>query len=182
MLEVSAPTHFAPALPPHCLPSVAVRPPRRQPLNDDDIEADSDTPVTWSENDCVQLHWVLLADVNRLSDPDTPLDVVFDTLRWIFTERWKDGLPFSFANCLRVVGCSPLSPLAFCGQVDVDDIRDHIRSRLRTWWPALLARYPLWVRDAVQTHPEWIESQLRVNPQWLNEQFRTSTAQGDFFV
>ena len=44
--------------------------------------------------------------------PATPLEEKFDTLRWVFSEREKDGLPFSFVSCLRVVGCSPLSPIA----------------------------------------------------------------------
>jgi hypothetical protein len=184
MLELSASPHPAAALPPHAWPGIAVphRRPRRIQVDDDEVEDASAIPMDWTEDDCVQLHWVLLAEINRLADPDTPLDVVFDTLRWIFTERWKDALPFSFVNCLRVVGCSPLSPIAFCGQLDAQAIRDYIRNRMSFWWKSLLARYPVWVRDAVLSHPEWIESQLRQNPQWINEQLKAATAQADFFL
>ena len=74
----------------------------------------------WSEDDIVLLHWRLLQEIRHLADPATPLEEKLDTLRWVFTEREKDGLPFSFVNCLRVVGCSPLSPIPYCGLVDAE--------------------------------------------------------------
>jgi hypothetical protein len=77
----------------------------------------------------VLLHWRLLKEIGRLADPETPLEEKFDTLRWVFTERDKDRRPFSFVSCLRVVGCSPLSPLPYCGLVDAEEVRDVIRSR-----------------------------------------------------
>ena len=86
------------------------------------LDADQGSPIEWSEEDIVFLHWRLLQEVNQLSDPATPLEDKFDTLRWVFTERDKDLRPFSFVSCLRVVGCSPLSPLPYCGLVDVEDI------------------------------------------------------------
>jgi hypothetical protein len=70
--------------------------------------------VEWSEEDIVFLHWRLLQEVSQLADPATPLEEKFDTLRWVFSEREKDGLPFSFVSCLRVV-LQPLSPIAYCG-------------------------------------------------------------------
>ena len=57
----------------------------------------------WSEDDIVLLHWRLLQEIRHLADPATPLEEKLDTLRWVFTEREKDGLPFSFVNCLREV-------------------------------------------------------------------------------
>ena len=87
---------------------------------------DEESPVEWSEEDIVFLHWRLLQEVSQLADPATPLAEKFDTLRWVFSEREKDGLPFSFVSCLRVVGCSPLSPIAYCGRVDAEDVRDRI--------------------------------------------------------
>ena len=148
----------------------------------DDSALDDETPVDWSEEDVVFLHWRLLQEVNRLADPATPLEEKFDTLRWVFTERSKDGLPFSFVSCLRVVGCSPLSPIAYCGLVDADDVRDRIRLGLRSWLPATLLRYPDWVREAVARNPQWIEARLERNPQWINEQLKRMAAEGDLFA
>ena len=148
----------------------------------DDSALDDDTPVDWSEEDVVFLHWRLLQEVNRLADPATPLEEKFDNLRWVFTERSKDGLPFSFVSCLRVVGCSPLSPIAYCGLVDVEEVRARIRLGLRSWLPATLLRYPDWVRDAVARNPQWIEARLERNPQWINEQLKRMAAEGDLFA
>lgn len=143
---------------------------------------DDELPVDWTEEDIVYLHWRLLRDVSSLSDPDTPLEDKLDTLRWVFTEREKDGRPFSFTSCLRVVGCSPLSPIPYCGLVDPDEIRDRIRGGLRAWMSETLARYPQWVRDAVHRNPEWIEQRLAKNPQWINEQLKQLTVQADLFA
>lgn len=143
---------------------------------------DDDSPVEWSEEDIVHLHWRLLQEVNRLADPATPLEEKFDTLRWVFTERSKDDRPFSFASCLRVVGCSPLSPIPYCGLVDAEEVRERIRHGLQAWLHATLARYPDWVREAVATHPEWVEARLTRNPQWINEQLKQMSVQGDLFA
>ena len=143
---------------------------------------DAETPVEWSEEDIVFLHWRLLEEVSHLADPATPLEEKFDTLRWVFSEREKDSLPFSFASCLRVVGCSPLSPIAYCGLVDAEEIRDHIRHSLKAWFNASLERYPSWVRDAVVHNPAWIEARLAKNPQWINEQIKRMSLQGDLFA
>lgn len=143
---------------------------------------DDSTPTEWSEEDIVLLHWRLLQEVNQLADPSTPLEEKFDTLRWVFTEREKDVQPFSFVSCLRVVGCSPLSPIAYCGLVDAQDIRDHIRSSLKRWLSASLERYPEWVREAIVVNPQWVEARLARNPQWINEQLKQLSVQGDFFA
>ncbi len=142
---------------------------------------DDDSPVEWSEEEIVFLHWHLLKEIDQLADPMTPLDEKFDILRWVFTEPEKDEQPFSFASCLRVVGCSPLSPITYCGLVDVEDIRDYIRNSLRIWFRPTLARYPDWVRDAVIHNPQWIESRLAKNPQWINEQIKHMSVTGDLF-
>lgn len=146
-------------------------------LADDDA-----SPVEWSEEDIVLLHWRLLQEVSHLADPDKPLEDKFDTLRWVFTERDKDQQPFSFVNCLRVVGCSPLSPIAYCGLVDAQGIRDHIRSKLKAWLSDSFARYPQWVRDAIASNPQWVEARLARNPQWINEQLKQMSEQGDLFT
>jgi hypothetical protein len=141
-----------------------------------------DTPVEWNEEDIVLLHWRLLKEVGHLRDPETPLEEKLDTLRWIFAEDEKDNSPFSFVSCLKVVGCSPLSPMPYFGFIDPEAIRESIRRRINAWLTATLERYPSWVRDAVLKNPEWIESRLEKNPQWINEQIKNHTVQGDLFV
>lgn len=138
--------------------------------------------IDWTEQDVVFLHWRLLQEIEALADPETPLEVKLDTLRWVFTEREKDERPFSFVNCLRVVGCSPLSPVAYCGLVDAEEIRGRIRHGVKRWLEATLTRYPDWVREAVARNPEWVEQQLTRNPQWINEQIRAFAQQGDLFA
>ena len=131
----------------------------------------------WSEDDIVLLHWRLLQEIRHLADPATPLEEKLDTLRWVFTEREKDGLPFSFVNCLRVVGCSPLSPILYCGLVSTPR---RFASASAMGLQALAARdagpLPDWVREAVATHPEWVEARLTRNPQWINEQLKQMSA------
>ncbi|WP_051243238.1 hypothetical protein [Azohydromonas australica] len=139
-------------------------------------------PDPWSDEEVVLLHWRLLQEVAALADPGTPLEAKLDTLRWVFTERDKDAGPFSFASCVRVAGCSPLSPIPYCGPVDVEEIRDRIRHGVRRWLAATLERYPAWVREAVARHPGWVEVQLARDPQWINEQVRSRTVQGDLFA
>jgi hypothetical protein len=87
----------------------------------------------WTEDDIVQLHWRLLLELRKLPDPETPLEEKFDTLAWALTDPSLDNRPFSFASCLKVVGTSPLSPTAYFGSVQVDDIRDWVRAHVRQW-------------------------------------------------
>ena len=155
----------------------AIDPPAANAHLDDDT-----SPVEWSEEDVVLLHWRLLQEVSHLADPDTPLEEKFDTLRWVFTEREKDKRPFSFVSCLRVVGCSPLSPIAYCGLVDAEELRDHIRNSVKAWLGETLQRYPDWVREAITTNPAWVEERLAKNPQWINEQLRQMAMHGDLFA
>ncbi len=143
---------------------------------------DDPSPVEWSEEDIVFLHWRLLQEVSQLADPATPLEEKFDTLRWVFTEREKEGRPFSFVSCLRVVGCSPLSPIAYCGLVDAEELRDLIRNSVKAWLSETLARYPDWVREAIAVNPAWIEARLAKNPQWINEQLKRMSTEGDLFA
>ena len=151
-------------------------------IADEALPDDEAAVVEWSEDDIVFLHWRLLQEVRHLADPATPLEEKLDTLRWVFTEREKDAAPFSFVSCLRVVGCSPLSPIAYCGLVDAEEVRDRIRNDLKTWLNATLERYPEWVRSAVAGNPEWVEARLARNPQWINEQLKQMSVQGDLFA
>ena len=146
------------------------------------LDADEGQPIEWSEEDIVLLHWRLLKEIGRLADPETPLEEKFDTLRWVFTERDKDLRPFSFVSCLRVVGCSPLSPLPYCGLVDAEEVRDFIRLAIPQWLRQTLLRYPAWVREAIVDHPDWVEARLARNPQWINEEVRRVALEGDLFA
>ena len=176
-------TSFGPRFPPRsagpddCLPGLP------EPSIDDEDPGQMPEPaVEWSEDDIVQLHWRLLQEVRHLADPATPLGEKLDTLRWVFTEREKDARPFSFVSCLRVVGCSPLSPIAYCGRLDAEEVRDRIRHGMKAWLEATLARYPDWVRTAVAQQPNWIADRLSRNPQWINEQMRQRSIDGDLFT
>lgn len=135
----------------------------------------------WTEEEIVCLHSRLLMEIRSLPDPSTPLEEKFDTLRWIFGEPAKQNRPFSFEWCLRVVGCSPLSPLPYCGLVSPEDIRDHVARHAKRWLRNTLERYPMWVRDAVCSHPDWVSRQLERNAQWLNEQVRKQRTQSELF-
>lgn len=143
---------------------------------------DDDTPVEWSEEDVVHLHWRLLKELDALSNPATPLDDKIDALRWVFTDPERDKRPFSFVNCLRVVGCSSLSPTPYFGLVDAEAIRGWIRYHVRTWLGATISHYPPWVRIAILQNPGWVESRLAKNPQWINEEIRRHTVQSDLFA
>lgn len=146
-------------------------------------DGDSESLIEWTEEDIVQLHWRLLLELRRLADPETPLEEKLDTLAWALTDPELDGQPFSFANCVRVVGTSPLSPTAYFGLVQVDELRDWLRANARKWIAATLARYPEWVQSLVREQPDWVDKQLARNPQWLNEQIKARDAdtQGDLF-
>ena len=103
-------------------------------------------------------------------------------MAWVFADPDKQARPFSFVNCLHVVGCSPLSPIPYCGQVDAEEIRDRIRTNLKRWLNSTLERYPDWVRQAVITQPDWVHERLARNPQWINEQVKRIKDQGDLFA
>lgn len=133
---------------------------------------DPDTVPEWTEQAVVELHWVLLRQLENLSDPETPLEEKLDTLAWALTDPRHDDRPFSFANCLRVVGTSPLSPTAYFGVVRIDEIRQWLRTNSRRWIRETLARYPEWVQRLILDRPDVAAKQLSANPQWINEQIK----------
>ena len=148
-----------------------------------DDPGDADDAPEWTEEDIVHLHWRLLLELRRLADPDTPLEEKLDTLAWALTDSNLDGRPFSFASCLRVVGTSPMSPTPYFGLIQVDEIRDWLRTNARKWIRATIARYPEWVQVLIREQPDWVARQLARNPQWVNEQIkaREATPQADLF-
>jgi hypothetical protein len=140
-----------------------------------------ESPCDWSEDGVGVLHWVLLKDLVSLHDPDTPLADKFELLRWVFTDSELDDNPFSFANCVKVVGCSPHSPTAFFGAIDIDDVRNWLRRKAKAWFWASIESYPEPVREQIVTNTDYVEMELRRNPQWLNEQLRRHWERGDLY-
>ena len=148
------------------------------------LDADQGSPIEWSEEDVVLLHWRLLKEISRLADPETPLEEKIETLDWALTSPSNDHLPFSFASCVRVVGTSPMSPTPYFGLIQVDEIRAWLRTNSRRWIDATIARYPDWVQSLIRAQPDWVAKQLARNPQWVNEQIkaRQATQQDDLFA
>ncbi|MCG2583904.1 hypothetical protein [Massilia sp. TS11] len=144
--------------------------------------ADDELQVDWTEEEVVYLHWRLLCEVDALAEPTASLDEKIDLLRWVFTDSERDARPFSFANCLRVVACSPFSPLAYLGAIDVDEVRGWLRGQVRHWLRATFAAYPVWVQAAIAANPGWIAERLARNPQCLNEAMRVGRRQADLFA
>jgi hypothetical protein len=133
--------------------------------------------AVWSEADVVMLHWGLLEDLRKLQDPETPLDEKIETLNWVFTDSDKDTCPFSFVSCLKVVGCSPLSPVdGYFGLVDHEAVRDWIAANVSRWMRATIERYPAWVRELIRSDPQHVAHELLRNPQWLNEEVKRRSA------
>lgn len=155
----------------------------REFIDSNTAAADTGETIDWSEEDIVLLHWGLLRELRRLTDPETPLEEKLDTLAWALTDPALDGRPFSMASCVRVVGSSPLSPTAYFGAASVEDIREWIRANAPRWLRATLARYPEWVQHLVRSQPDWVCRQLTRNPQWINEQvkLRETSPQQDLF-
>jgi hypothetical protein len=145
---------------------------------------DPETVPEWSEQAVVELHWVLLRQLDRLPDPETPLEEKLDTLSWALTDPRLDERPFSFANCVRVVGTSPLSPTPYFGLVQIDEIRRWLRINARKWILATIERYPIWVQRLIREQPDLTARELSVNPQWINQQIKShqDQAQADMFV
>lgn len=145
----------------------------------DPFDDDQQMPP-WTDEDVVYLHWRMLRQVGYLADPKRPLSEKFDILRWVFSDH--DDRELSFARCVRVACCSPLSPIPYCGLVDAESVRDYVRTNLRRWLMASLERYPAWVVDVVLANPMWVQERMARNPQWLNEQVKQIRDQGDLFA
>jgi hypothetical protein len=144
--------------------------------------ASNDENVTWTEQDVVHLHCLLLGEIRVLADPNAPLDDMLDVLRWVFTEPENDDRPFSFASCLRIAGCSLESTFPFFGCVDVEEVRMRIRHSFKKWFEQALARYPQWVRDSIRKNPGQAARRLARNPQCINQQLRSLNVQNDLFA
>lgn len=140
---------------------------------------DAQPDPEWTEDVVVQLHWLLLKDLESLQDPTTPLEKKIHSLDWALTDPALDDRPFSFASCVRVVGSSPLSPTPYFGKVNLDEIRDWLRLNATKWIKETVALYPPWVQELIRLNPRWIASELDRDPQWLNKEIRKLEKSGN---
>jgi hypothetical protein len=138
--------------------------------------------VTWTEEEIVFLHCLLLCKIKMLKDPMAPISEALDVLLWIFTEPEKHAKPFSFANCIRIAESHRESTFPFLGKVDQDNFRTLLRGYLRKWLPPLLARFPVWVREAILGNPVWAARRLEINTQCINQKLSLLNVQGDLFA
>lgn len=136
----------------------------------------------WTEEDVVSLHWMLLRKLQDLGDPACPIADKLELLQWVFTEPELENKPFSFANCVKVVGLSPLSPTAFFGVVDLDQLRTMIAKAAKEWLNQSLDRYPPWVRDSVLSNLDATAECLAKNPQRINQLIKQNEYQGALFA
>jgi len=150
-------------------------------VGDDQAEA-AETIPPWTEEEVVHLHWRLLSDIKTLDRPGRSLEDKIDILRWVFADGPLEARPFSFVSCIRVVGCSPLSPLEYMGRIDAEEVRAWIQRRLRRWFDDAFSSYPAWVREAILQNPQWVARSLDKNPQWLNQQICSRQQDGDLFA
>lgn len=132
----------------------------------------SEEGTEWSDEEIVALHGMLFDTcVEKLNDPETPLDELIEWLRWIFSEPGTENLAFSFSNTLKLYRRPPAR-----------EIRCEIQSGLRRYLTERLQRYPAWVAEAFWSDPDRFAGELERNPQWVNEGVRRHSRDGDMFV
>jgi hypothetical protein len=137
-----------------------------------ELDDGSEEKIAWTHEEIVMLHGILFDTcVERLNDPETPLDEVIDCLRWIFSEPGKEANAFSFSNTLRLYQ----RPQAAC-------VREAIQVGLARYLDERFTRYPAWVGDAFWSDPDRFADELERNPQWVNEALRRQARDGDLFA
>ena len=127
--------------------------------------------AAWSTEEIVGLHFILLDDLRRLADPATPLEERFELLEWVFTDRAREGQPFSFGMCVRLYGrtCDP------------DGMREALRPLSVAWLQEAVAKLPMWLGEQILREPQWAAAELHRNPQWLNEALLRHAREPDLF-
>jgi len=128
--------------------------------------------VAWSTEEIVALHFILLDDLRRLAEPETPLEERFELLEWVFTDRTREGAPFSFGMCVRLY-------LRTC---DPDSVREALQPLSRSWLREAVARLPAWLGERILREPQWAAAELHRNPQWLNEALLRHAREPDLFA
>jgi hypothetical protein len=127
--------------------------------------------AAWSTEEIVGLHFVLLDDLRRLADPETPLEERFELLEWVFTDRAREGEPFSFRMCVRL----------YARTCDPDGVREALSPLSVAWLRDALARLPAWLGEQILRDPQWAAAELHRNPQWLNEALLRQSREPDLF-
>lgn len=127
--------------------------------------------TAWSTEEIVGLHFILLDDLRRLAEPETPLEERFELIEWIFTERTLEAMPFSFRTCVRL----------FMGACDAESVRDDLRSLVRSWLQDAVAKLPAWLGERILREPQWAATELHRNPQWINEELARHGREPDLF-
>jgi hypothetical protein len=125
--------------------------------------------VAWSTDEIVRLHFVLLDDLRRLAERETPLEERFELVEWVFTDR-KLG-PFSFDACVRMVfrTCDP------------DGVREELRRLTLAWLRQAVSRLPAWLGEQILRDPQWAAAELHRDPQWINEALLRQVREPDLF-
>jgi hypothetical protein len=137
-----------------------------------EVGGDSDERIAWTHDEIVMLHGILFDTcVEKLADPETPLDEVLDCLRWIFSEPGKDAAPFSFVRTLKLYQ-----------RLHARFVREAIQAGLARYLEARLTRYPPWVAGAFWSDPDCFAEELERNPQWVNETLRRHSRDGDLIA
>jgi len=150
--------------------------------NDPDVgdPFDDSEPIHWSVDGIVKLHLVLLGELVRLADPETPLEEKLDMLQWVFIDPdppERDDRAFSFANCIKLRGTS-INP--HYRLMSAEDVRVALARFFPRWLNESLQRYPEWPqRPSVRIRRVW--ARLEQNPQFINQQARRAAKQGDLF-
>ncbi len=127
--------------------------------------------AAWSTEEIVGLHFILLDDLRRLAEPETPLEERFELLEWVFTDRAHEIEPFSFGMCVRL----------FLRTCDPDGVREALRPLSRGWLREAIARLPAWLAARILREPQWAATELHRNPQWLNEELLRHARAPDLF-
>ncbi len=127
--------------------------------------------AAWSAEEIVGLHFILLDDLRRLAEPETPLEERFELIEWVFTERELDERPFSFRRCVRL----------FMRTCDPDGVRDELRRLALAWLREAVSRLPAWLGERILREPQWAATELHRNPQWINEELLRHAREPDLF-
>ena len=128
--------------------------------------------AAWSTEEIVGLHFILLDDLRRLAEPETPLEERFELLEWVFTDREQEIEPFSFGMCVRL----------FLRTCDPDGVREAAAAALsRSWLREALATLPAWLGERILREPQWAAAELHRNPQWINEELLRHAREPDLF-
>jgi len=127
--------------------------------------------AAWSTEEIVGLHFILLDDLRRLADPETPLEERFELLEWVFTDGAREREPFSFGACVRL----------FLRTCDPDGVREALRPLSLVWLRDAVARLPTWLGEQILREPQWAAAELHRNPQWLNEELLRHEREPDLF-